>query len=148
MLNTVQFFQTRIPVSKRGAVQQQLKRTSRVILEPPAKITSSRFGSDVAAKQLRAELRIEVLQVREVELKMSTALAAARNKGHENAISTTHSIYARIPHHKANKPAKTHMTITQRTITAASEDRKSEIRQRRGCAKTSSYTEKSGAPSA
>jgi hypothetical protein len=55
-------------------LQQQLKRTSLVIPEPPAKITSSRFGSDVAARLLRAELRIEVLQVREVELKMSTVL--------------------------------------------------------------------------
>ena len=62
------------PRIKRGALQQQLKRTSRVIPEPPAKITSSRFGSDVAARAIRAVLRTEVLQVREVELKMSTVL--------------------------------------------------------------------------
>ncbi len=76
MFDTVQYFQTRIPISKRGALQQQLRRTSLVIPEPPAKIMSdsSRFGREVAARLLRATVRTEVLQVREVELKMSTVL--------------------------------------------------------------------------
>ena len=42
---------------------QQLKQNQQHVLQPPAKIATPRFGSDVAARSCRAALRAAVLQV-------------------------------------------------------------------------------------
>jgi hypothetical protein len=75
--------------------------TWQYIPEPPAKIATPTFGSDVAARQHRATLRAAVLQAPDVTMKMSTALdqklPAAQRMRLEYAISKPTTAHSTIP---------------------------------------------------
>jgi hypothetical protein len=131
------------------------KQTWQHALEPPAKIATPRFGSDVAARYNRATLRAAVLQASDVTLKMSTAfktllppavqgMRLARAISKPNLRPLNHPISPFNPHNTTRKDTKTNMATRTR---ATSEDRDSEIRQRCNCKPCSSYAESCSAPS-
>ncbi len=89
--------------------------TQQHALEPPAKIATPTFGSDVAARSDRASLRFAVLQTPDVTLKMSTALektplSAAQGMRLAHAISEPTSAHSTIrfpnPHNSTRKDTK------------------------------------------
>jgi hypothetical protein len=118
---------------------------------PPAKIATPTFGSDVAARRIRATLRAAVFQAPDVTLKMSTALEAllpaAQGMRLAHAISkqtSAHSI-VQYPNPRNTLTTRNDANMATRTI-ATSEDRDSEIRQRCGCKPLSSYAENCSGP--
>jgi hypothetical protein len=63
-----------IPQPTQHNTRKVRKSACQHVLQPPAKIATPRFGSEVAARAYRATLRAAVLQAPDVTLKMSTAL--------------------------------------------------------------------------
>ncbi len=108
---------------------------------PPAKIATPTFGSDVAARYDRPTLRFAVLHVRDVTLKMSTALevtlplpATAQVMRLAHAITKPTTAHSTIPSPNQHNTPRTDTKINIATRTfATSEDRNPDIRQRCGC---------------
>jgi len=82
--------------------------TKQHVLQPPAKIATPRFGSDVAARPVRATLRAAVLQAPDVTLKMSTALELLPSTA--QGMRLAHAISRATPAHSSIRFPKPHTT--------------------------------------